>query len=108
MMTFPQRAVSFPSNAVGPGTSSKTILLSANTSLPQYILLLHSGCTVETEGRDRAAGAQPLTQPLMGRIQCCEMGIICFERPRSVWDLGGAPQANQHAKPNIDHQLENI
>ncbi len=43
MMTFPQRAGSFLSRAVGPGTSSKTISLSANTSLPQYILLfLHS------------------------------------------------------------------
>lgn len=42
MMTSPQRAVSFLSHAVGPGTSSKTISLSANTSLPQYILLLYS------------------------------------------------------------------
>lgn len=42
MMTSPKRAVSFPSHAVGPGTSSKTILLSANTSFPHYILLLYS------------------------------------------------------------------
>lgn len=110
MMTSPQRAGSFLSRAVGPGTSSKTISLSANTSLPQYILLLlHSERLCCGNRRPRQNGWSSVTHSaLMGRIQCCEMWIICFKRPQSVWDLGGALQANQHAKPNTDHQLENI
>ncbi len=61
-MTSPQKAASFLSRAVGPGTSSKTISLSASTSFPQYILLLlHSERLLCGNRRPRQKGWSSVT-----------------------------------------------